>query len=268
MKNMLGNSESLRELLQGPITDLLVKLNGENGQEVLVELNKFNRHEPCWILNSAEVAKTPEPPKLVLTGTGPTFGAWLVARERLHQFLTEENIVLQDMFEIPEEILARTDIMPVFRPVGASNRIALDWKVKLGMKPSYEEADVMKYRNAEGPKVPQLFFINRSVKPDADTLGKKAKSPDGLMEVPNTIWTGLYGWSDADNLHFLITSTHLDSGETWTWFTDDRLPGDKKVAFGFWAPSFDQAYFCWYSRNDCYPFIGGRVAKALSLKKS
>jgi hypothetical protein len=46
---MLGNSESLRALLHGPITDLLVKLNGERGEEVLRELNKFNRREPCWV---------------------------------------------------------------------------------------------------------------------------------------------------------------------------------------------------------------------------
>lgn len=49
MKSMLGNNESLLQVIQGPIADLLVKLNGETGEEILNELKKFNRKEACWV---------------------------------------------------------------------------------------------------------------------------------------------------------------------------------------------------------------------------
>lgn len=45
---MLGNSELLREILAGPVLDLILKINGENGDEVLEELKKFNKRQPCW----------------------------------------------------------------------------------------------------------------------------------------------------------------------------------------------------------------------------
>jgi hypothetical protein len=264
MKNMLGNNESLRELLQGPIADLLIKLNGENGEEVLVELNKFNRRQPCWTTPVVKVTPKPQPPDL--SKTGATFGDWLAAREQLHLFLTGEKVVLRDLFEIPDYVLARNDIMPVFRPAGANNRTALDWKVKLGFQPSYEKVDVMKYINSAGPKVPELYYIHRSIRPDENTLGNYAKSPDQLFAT-KPLWTGLYGWSDADNLYYLIKGIHLDSVDTLSWFPDDRLLCGRHVAYASWPVRGIQAGFGWSvcdSFNRCH---GARLAKPLSLKK-
>ncbi len=42
----------LKEVLlkyKGPLGQLLINLSGENGEEVLRELNKFNRKEACWV---------------------------------------------------------------------------------------------------------------------------------------------------------------------------------------------------------------------------
>ena len=210
----------------------------------------------------------PEPKLPDLTQTGHSFLDWLGAREKLHFFLTGETVNLLEMFIIPPEIFSRTDIMPVFRPARVTNRMALDWKVKLGMKPSYEEVDVMKYGGSNGSQVLELYYINRSVTPDVDTLGDNAKSPDQLIKVSDTFWINLYGWSDADNLHFLITGTHLDSRNTWTWFPKDGLPGDGKIASGYWNSSDDKASFSWYYRDVCYPAVGARVARFFSLKPS
>lgn len=204
---------------------------------------------------------------LILTPINQTFPDWLKAREEIHKFLTGETVILRDMFAMDDELLARTDIMPTFRPAGATNRMALDWKVKLGMNKSYEETNVMKYKNSEGPAVPELCFINRSVTPDKDTLGKKAKSPDQLLAVPNSLWTNLYGWSDADNLHFLILGVHLDSGETVNWFPDDRLPAGN-VAYGYWFVSDVRAEFLWYGSSFVYPSVGARLANSVPLRKS
>ncbi len=218
-----------------------------------------------------ESAKVPTPEPLILTATGETFAEWLEAREKLHKFLTGETVIFRDMFMMDDRVLARTDIMPVFRPAGATNRMALDWKMKLGMNASYEEADVMKYKNSRGLDISQLGFIKRSIRPDADTLGKNAKSPDGLLEVKvekNQNWINLFGWSDADNLHFLITDEHLDSGETLTWFPDDRLPGGERVAHGYWVVDSAQADFRWHSRGLCSPSLGARLVEFFALRKS
>lgn len=267
MKNILGNNESLRELFQGPIVDLLVKLNGDNGQEVLVELNKFNRREPCWILDS-ETQKSLPPD---LKKTGQTFHDWLKARQEIHHFLTGERVDLLKMFIIPDHFLSRTDIMPVFRPVKATNRMAMNWKVKLGMNSSFEEEDVGRYSNSTGQEEPQLAFIRRSVRPDENTLDKNAKSPDGLIDIrlnQNQSWLNLFGWSTSDDLHYLITGKHLDSLDTLTGFPNDRLPGNWEVASGFWSSGRSQAYFDWSIRDDCNPFIGARLAEFFPLQKS
>ncbi len=272
MKNMLGNNESLRGLFQGPITDLLVKLNGEDGERVLVELNKFNRRDPCWVPEPTRVEiveqspESPLPP--VLTSTGNTFADWLTAREEIHKFLTGQKICFRDMFSVTDELLARTDIMPAFRPAGATNRMAIDWKKKLGIE-VWEETDVMKYRHAKGPDIPKLCFINRSVRPDESTLGENAKSPNDLIQVElikGTHWLNLFGYADADNLHFKITGEHLDS-ETWTWFPEDKLPGGS-VAYGGWRAGFGRVRFSWSGAGCCNPRLGARLASSIPLKTS
>jgi hypothetical protein len=169
------------------------------------------------------------------------------------------------MFAVSDELLTRTDIMPFFRPAGATNRIALDWKVKLGMKKSFEELDVMDYMNSDGSNVPQLKYINKSIRPDEDTLGKNAKSPGVLFNV-GKIWTGLYGWSDADNLHFLITGIHLDSNETWTWFPSDWSRSGARVLRCRWSAIENRARFSWdYCQSRC-PLIGARSEEAIPLR--
>ncbi len=190
-----------------------------------------------------------------LRQTGPTLADWLKAREELHKFFTGESIVLRDVFAFSDEQLVRTDLIPVFRPVGATNRMAINWKKKLEVQ-VYEEVDVMKFKNSAGPKTPEMYLINRSVKPDRDTLGKNAKSPDQLIVVPNKIWLGLYGWADADTLHFAVTGDHFDP-ETVTWFPNDRLPGGR-VARGSWGGT--RVCFLWRYRDSCYSYYGARVA--------
>ena len=208
---MIANNETLRQIWDGPLKDLVIKLNGEDGPEVLAELKKFNRREQCWI--PKQVVEVVEPQVLNLRSTGFTLADWLKAREELHRFFTGETIVLRDVFAITDEQLASTTLMPTFRPAGATNRMAVKWKKKLGVV-VYEEADVMKYSGSKGTKEPELLLINRSVNPDADTLNNNAKSPDQLIKISNKLWLNLFGWCDADSLYFAITGEHLDS-ETW-----------------------------------------------------
>ena len=204
-----------------------------------------------------------------LRQTGPTLADWLTARETLHHFFTGETIVLRALFVFTEEELASTTLMPAFRPAGATNRMAVDWKKKMGVEVYEEDAHrggVMMYKNSKGLKESELHLINRSVRPDEGTLGENAKSPDGLLLVPNTLWIGLYGWCDAGTLHFAITGEHLDH-ETLTLFPEDRLEdrlSGGHVSGGDWRG--DRVWFDWSHRGDCYPCCGARSAKKVPLK--
>ena len=148
---------------------------------------------------------------------------------------------------------------------GWYNLKAVEWKRKMGVQVFVEDENkggVMRYKNCEGPKVPELYLLNRSVRSDEDTLGEdNKKSPDRLIQVPNKLWVGLYGWCDADTLHFAITGEHLDP-ETVCWFPEDRLP-DGWVADGFWD---GRVRLDWNRRGGCDPYYGARSAKKVPLK--
>lgn len=47
-KGMLGNNEALRRIMSGPLCDLAIKLNGQDGDEWEAALAKFLRKEPVW----------------------------------------------------------------------------------------------------------------------------------------------------------------------------------------------------------------------------
>lgn len=205
-------------------------------------------------------------PKLVilsLLSTPPTLADWLKAREELHQFFTGEKVILRDIFSLTDEQLASTTLMPALRPAGATNRMAVEWKIKMGENKPYEEIDVIKYSRSKGPKNHELLLINRSVKPDADTLGDHAKSPDDLIQVKGKLWLNLFGWCDADTLHAAITGKHLDP-ETWTWFPNDRLPGGG-VANGCWSPDRRQVCLGWGYAAGRHSSYGARVAILVPL---
>lgn len=53
MANMLGDNEALRPFLNGPLADLLLKLNETEGEEWLRALKRFLRKEPVYYENPA-----------------------------------------------------------------------------------------------------------------------------------------------------------------------------------------------------------------------
>lgn len=203
-----------------------------------------------------------------LRATGVTLADWLIAREKLHYFFIGQKIVLRDIFAVTGKDLTRTDLMPVFRPAGTTNRIAVRWKKRLRIEVD-EEEDVMKYTNSRGGNAPELYLINRSERPDKNTLGDNAKTPDELVALQKEmtqgeVWLDLYGWCDADSLFFAITGKHLDS-KTWTWFPSDRLDPDG-VARGHWVSGSSEVRLRWNFANYCNGFGGARLARRVPRK--
>jgi hypothetical protein len=124
----------------------------------------------------------------------------------------------------------------------------------------YEETDVMKYSGSEASAQPMLHFIENSIRPNADTMGK---SPNDLRQMGKS-FLRLRGYGLAFGLYHYARSQYLDS-ETWTWFPEDRL-SDDEVAEGSWDPGYRKVGFGWSSsdyRNSCR---GARLAMPVSLK--
>ncbi|MDP2593531.1 MAG: hypothetical protein Q8P52_02695 [bacterium] len=268
---MLGNSEELRQIWDGPLKDLVLKLNGGDGPEVLTELKKFNRREPCWVPKQEDVRADILKPQIIIPNlrqTGPTLAEWLKAREEMHRFLIGETLVLTDIFALTDDELASTTLMPAFRPAGATNQTAVDWMRRMGTTVFVEDENkggVMRHKNSKGPSKPELYLINRSIRPDEDTLGDNAKSPDELVKIQNKLWLDLFGWCDADTLHHAVMAEHLDP-ETWTWFPNERLPGGS-VASGRWRPGYRRVRLGWRYSGYRYPRCGARSARKVPLRQ-
>jgi len=260
MNNMLGNSESLRELFQGPITDLLVKLNGENGQETLVELNKFNRREPCWV-SGAE--RTVAPPVIVsptlFKASDTDLDYWLDQTQKFTKKHLGVEVNLRERFAIPAELPWKS-VLPVFDPGNLDNRGMVEKALKgLGLN-VYEETDVMNYASSAMSGAPTLHLIENSIIPNADTMGK---SPNDLRETKK-LYLRLRGYGLAFALCFSAKKVWLDS-QTWTWFPEDRL-SDGDVANGYWDPGYRKVGFDWSDPGDRRSSSGARVAMPVSLK--
>ncbi|TSC84492.1 MAG: hypothetical protein G01um101417_157 [Parcubacteria group bacterium Gr01-1014_17] len=158
-----------------------------------------------------------------------TLSALLTARAALHQFFTKETVDLHDMFVLNEKDLASTNFMPVFRPAGATNKMAVEWKRKMGVS-VWVQVDVMRYKNAKGPRVSELYLINRSLYPDRCAAHKEARNPKRFI-TRRTLLCGLYEWCDADSFQFSLTGEHLDPKSfPPTWFPGDRL-SDGRIAY-------------------------------------
>ena len=93
---------------------------------------------------------------------------------------------------------------------------------------------MMKYAGSEASDGPTLRFIENSIRPNADTMGK---SPNDLRQTGKS-YLRLRGYGLVFALHHFAKGKYLDP-ETFTWFPEDRLSGGD-VACGYWYPDSPQ----------------------------
>ena len=164
-------------------------------------------------------------------------------------------IKLAEKFVMPTE-LPWKDVLVVFDS-GLDNREAVKKAIKSQGLDEWEEENVMKY--SESAALPQatLRIIENSLTPSADTLGKKAKSPDQL-NADGRFYLDLRGYALAFGLRFFGFKDYLDPS-TWTWFPKNRLPGGG-VACGCWSPVSLEVKFIWCNSGSVNPGFGARLA--------
>lgn len=177
------------------------------------------------------------------------------------------TVKFSEMFNlsvIPDLLLAIqwTSVLPVFIPQGVDNRQAVNSLVTAGHKKPYESVDVMQYKGSEASDKPNLYLIEHSVRPNADTMGW---SPNNLVKTgKRKLWLPQKGYAIAQGLHHLVTSKYLDS-ETFTWFPGETLPGGRSAG-GLWRSGLGGVRFDWAdSAGECVLY-GARLAIPVPLK--
>ncbi|MCX6716166.1 MAG: hypothetical protein NT077_04100 [Candidatus Taylorbacteria bacterium] len=148
------------------------------------------------------------------------------------------------------------NVMVIFDP-GFDNRQAVERAIKDQGLAKWEEEDVMKYSGAAALPRPTFRIIENSIRPNEDTLGDKAKSPNQL-NAGSRFYLDLRGYILAFGLVHFVSKDYLDSG-TWTWFPRSRLPWGR-VAAGRWDPDDSRILFRWSGSGNIDPYFGARLA--------
>ncbi len=172
---------------------------------------------------------------------------------------------LSKLFVLPEKL--PYDVFAAFVPAGADYRDCVNAmkKARKGLA-VYEEEDVNKYSNSQAVDKSRLYLIERSERPNKDTMGL---SPDKLIETGKT-FLGLGPYAVVMGQYHMATGKYLDL-ETWTWFPKDRLldkNGCKtgEVANGDWRPDGTRVGFGWSIAAGEYACAGARLATEVPLK--
>jgi hypothetical protein len=163
------------------------------------------------------------------------------------------TVDLRKQFAIPAEFPWQS-VIPVFDPGNMTNRQMVKRVLKELGHEVYEETDVMKYSGSQACKEPTLHFIENSIRPNADTLGK---SPNDLRQT-GKLYLRLRGYGLAFALYHFAKNDYLDP-QTFTWFPEDRL-SDGNVANGYWNPGGREVGFGWDGPDSRGSDSGGRVA--------
>jgi hypothetical protein len=212
------------------------------------------------------IVPTPETPAVIESAPATLFKVadtdldyWLDQMQKFAKKHLGVEIDLRARFDIPAELPWKS-VIPVFDPGNLDNRGMVKQALKgLGLA-VYEETDVMKYDGSEASSGPTLHFIENSIRPNADTMGK---SPNDLRKTGKS-YLRLRGYGLAFAVRFFAKKDWLDP-ETFTWFPEDRL-SDGGVALGRWRPDYRRVRFRWYYPGSRCSFGGARVAMPVSLK--
>lgn len=185
---------------------------------------------------------------------------WLAIAEKFAKTYLGVEVKLWETFVIPETLPWQSAI-PIFDPGGMTNSDVIQKVLRGSGLATWEEVPVDQYSGSGANGGPTLRFIQSSVRPDADTMGK---SPDWLVATQKN-WLDPRGYALAFALHHQVTGEWLDP-QTFTWFPNNRL-SDGWVARGHWDPVRRLwVRFRWGNSDVEHPSGGARLAIQVPLK--
>lgn len=257
---MLGNNETLRQIWDGPLKDLILKLNGANGPEVLEELKKFNRGEPCWVSKEKQastphiklispqvsVLHTPEQSKVLFRW----FDHWkLFCKE----FKLKEEI---DFEAVKEKALTRPKGFNwvIYTPSVFTSREAVD-RLCSSQFTVFESWAVQKYSLERQPNKARLILCRPNIEPD-----------DEWRVSSNTMAATTLPFLDCrecyilEGFYYNLTKKHLNIRG---WTRCPRSRSRRSVASVYWDEA--SAGFCARGGGpgSGSPYAGGREAVIL-----
>lgn len=183
---------------------------------------------------------------------------WLTKTEEFTKKFLGVEVDLRDRFAIPADLPWKS-VIPVFEPGKLTNRKAVQKAIKDSGLAVWEEVDVMKYSGSEANNEPTLHFVQKSIRPDEDTMGM---SPDQLV-VTGRNWLDLRGYTLAFSIYHFATGEYLDP-QTFTWFPNTRLSSGR-VASGDWSPDDREVRFLSAGPGSRSDYGGSRLAIPATL---
>ncbi len=190
---------------------------------------------------------------------------WLLHAEKFTEDHFGTKVNLRELFSLPARFPWK-HILPIFDPVGLSNRQMVDKTLKAQKLTVYEGTNVEEFTGATA-EVSRLYLIERTPRPVPATMGLPPKYAGHWFGGRQTVPLHLRGYGIGTGLLYKVAKQFLDpSGATASWFPENTLSSDGRVAFGYYSPLNRGVGF---GRNDAGGENGGygfREAIVLSPK--
>jgi len=185
---------------------------------------------------------------------------WLVHVEDFAEKYFGKRIELMESFDLPTHLPWKR-VLPIYDP-GLTDREMIDKALKARDVAVYEETDVMKFTGARSSG-PRLGFIERTLRPTEATIGLPPKFLKNWYAGRQTKPLDRRAYGIATSLLHGVEKQFLDP-ETFTWFPENTLPPDGRVAYGYWSD--DEVRFYWGDPGDEDDYGGSREAIWVPLK--
>ena len=169
------------------------------------------------------------------------------------------------MFPIPPR-LPWKQVLPIFDPVGLTNRQMVNKALKPQGLKVWEGTDVQGFTGATAESS-KLYLIERSPTPTPATMGLPPKYARQWFAGRHTLPLHLRGYGIGTGLLYKVEKQFLDpEAKTASWFPENILLPDGDVACGYCNPHNREVYFSRDGAVNEYANFGFREAIVLSLK--
>lgn len=210
-----------------------------------------------------------ETPSTVFPEEIRNMGWWIDRAEEFAREFLDVDFKIRDRFIIPDSFPWK-HVIPIFDPSGLTSSEALTYAL------CYQGLDVWGgvagrvYDGWHGSSMPSLHFMEFSVRPSEDTMGK---SPAELRTSQEEFLTmrqyilayGLYWFAVGKRLDETSPDGLFDK-HTSTLFPDDRLPGPGLRREACALTRGHELMFTWQRPDESSPDCGARRAFPAALK--
>ncbi len=190
---------------------------------------------------------------------------WLGHMEQFARGRFGVEVNLREQFPLPTR-LPWKEVLPIFDPVGLTNRAMVDKALKAQELSVYEGTNLEEFTEATA-EVSRLYLIHRSPSPTPGTMGLPPKFAKQWFSGRPTAPLHLRGYGIGNGLLYKVEKTFLDPrAKTASWFPGNIYLQGGSVAYGCYYPGDREVRFYGGDAGFEDASCGFREAIALCLK--